>query len=126
MGVRRASLALLGVSVIASLGVLAQARQADVSGDWELVVQTRHGEMTSTVKFVQEGEKLRVSMAEPRGGDTTGEGTIKGSDIQWSIIRDTARGKLTIIYKGTVQGATMSGEAQIGDRDSAPWKAAKK
>lgn len=123
---RRASLALLGVSVFASLGVLAQARQTDVSGEWELVIQTRRGEMTSTVNFVQEGKKLRVSMKGPRGSDTTGEGTIKGSDIQWSIIRDTARGKLTIVYKGTVQGATMSGEAQIGDLESAPWKAAKK
>jgi hypothetical protein len=123
---RRVPLALLAVSIIASLGALGQAGRTDVSGDWELVVETRNGEMASTVKFIQEGENLKVSMTEPRGGDTTGEGSIKGNDIQWSIVRETGRGKLTIVYKGTVQGATMSGQALIGDVSSAPWKAAKK
>jgi hypothetical protein len=123
---RRVSPTLLVISIIASLGALGQAGATDVSGEWELVVETRHGEMTSTVKFIQEGESLKVSMTEPRGGDTPGEGTIKGNDIQWSIVRETARGRLTIVYKGTVRGAVMSGQAQIGDDASAPWKAAKK
>jgi hypothetical protein len=123
---RRFPLAFLAVSIIASLGALGQTGRTDVSGEWELVVETRNGEMASTVKFIQEGENLKVSMTEPRGGDTTGEGSIKGNDIQWSIVRETGRGKLTIVYKGTVQGATMSGQTLIGDVSGAPWKAAKK
>jgi len=123
---RRAPLALLGFSAIISLGIMAQAGQADVNGNWDLVVQTPHGEMTSTVTFIQDGDELKVSMKGPRGGDTAGVGTIKGSDIQWSIVRETAGGKLTIVYSGTVQGGTMSGDAKIGDRDTAPWKAARK
>jgi hypothetical protein len=121
----RVPLALLGVSALALLGVLAPARQTDVSGAWNLVIETRHGEMTSTVKFVQEGDKLKVSMTGPRGGETTGEGSIKGNEIQWSLLRDTSRGRLTVVYTGTVQGATMSGQADIADGRSAPWKAVK-
>jgi hypothetical protein len=123
---RRFPLAFLAVSIIASLGALGQTGRTDVSGEWELVVETRNGEMASTVKFTQEGENLKVSMTEPRGGDITGEGSIKGNDIQWSIVRETGRGKLTIVYKGTVQGATMFGQTLIGDVSGAPWKAAKK
>jgi hypothetical protein len=123
---RRFPLAFLAVSIIASLGALGQTGRTDVSGEWELVVETRNGEMASTVKFTQEGENLKVSMTEPRGGDITGEGSIKGNDIQWSIVRETGRGKLTIVYKGTVQGATMFGQTLIGDVSGAPWKASKK
>jgi len=122
----RASPGVLAFSIIASLSVLAQAGRIDVSGEWELVIQTQHGEMTSTIKFIQQGQSLRVSMAEPRGGDTTGEGTIQGGDIQWAIVRNTARGSLKIVYSGTVDGAAMTGQAQIGDHDSAPWKAEKR
>ena len=123
---RRVPLALLGVSVVAAFGVLAPAWQTDVSGAWELVVETPHGEMTSTVKFIQEREILKVSMTGPRGRETTGEGSIKGNEIQWSIVRDTSRGQLTVVYKGTVQGGTMSGQADIADGRSAPWKAVRK
>ena len=122
---RRVPLALLGVSALAALGVLAPAWQTDVSGAWELVVETPHGEMTSTVKFIQEREILKVSMTGPRGRETTGEGSIRGDEIEWSIVRDTGSDKLTVVYKGTVQGGTMSGQADISDGRSAPWKAVK-
>jgi hypothetical protein len=121
----RVSLALLGVVALAALSVLAQARQTDVSGAWELVIETPNGEMTSTVKFIQEGDKLTVSMTGPRGRETTGEGSIKGEEIQWSVVRDTERGQLTVVYKGAVQGGTMSGQAEIGGTRTAPWKAVK-
>jgi len=123
---RRVPLVLLGVSALALMGVLAPAVQTDVSGAWELVLETPRGEMTSTLRFVQDGENLKVSMTGPRGRETTGEGSIKGSDIQWSIVRSTARGEFTVVYKGTVQGGTMSGQAEIGDGTSVPWKAVKR
>ena len=81
--------------------------------------------MTTTVKFVREGDKLKVSMTGPRGRETTGEGSITGDEIEWSIVRDTGSGQLTVVYKGTVQGGTMSGQADIADGRSAPWKAVK-
>lgn len=122
----RVPLALLGIAAMAAVGPLGRARQADVSGAWELVIQTRHGEMASTVRFAQDGEKLKVSMTDPRGGDTTGEGSVHGSDIRWSVVRKTAHGTLTVVYTGTVQGNVMSGQADIEGGDSAPWKAVRR
>jgi len=123
---RRVSLALVGVWALAALVVSARSGQTDVSGSWELVIETPHGEMTSTVRFVQDGEKLKVSMTGPRGGETNGEGSVKGDDIQWSVIRTTAEGQRTVVYKGTVQDGTMSGQAEIDVGRSAPWKAVKR
>ncbi len=122
----RVPLALLGIAAMAALVPPGQARQADVSGAWDLVIQTRHGEMGSTVRFAQDGEKLKVSMTDPRGGDTTGEGSIRGNDIRWSVVRKTAHGTLTVVYTGTVQGNAMSGQADIEGGDSAPWKAVRR
>jgi hypothetical protein len=99
--------------------------QESVSGEWDLTINTPRREMTSTAKFVQEGEKLSVTMISPRG-ESTGTGTIKGADIEWTVTRETPRGQFTITYKGKVEGNTMKGEAQMGEFGTAEWKATKK
>ncbi len=109
-----------------SFVLLASAQTADVSGEWELIIQSPRGEMTSAAKFVQDGEKLTVTMTGPRGRDTTGEGTIKGNAVQWSVTRTGPEGdEFTIKYSGTVDGSTMSGTAET-PRGSVNWKATKK
>jgi hypothetical protein len=83
--------------------------------------------MTSPAKFVQEGEKLTVTMTGPRGDESTGEGTVKGNEIEWTITRSTPRGEMTITYKGTIEDEnTMSGQAQMGDFGAMDWKAKRK
>jgi hypothetical protein len=115
--------------VLAALFILAPLTlclaQENVSGEWELTMTTPRGERTSTAKFVQDGEKLTVTMISERG-ESAGTGTIKGADLEWTITRDTPRGQFTITYKGKVEGNTMTGEAQMGDFGSAEWKATKK
>jgi len=109
-----------------SFVLLASAQTADVSGEWELIIQSPRGEMTSTAKFVQDGEKLTVTMTGPRGRDTTGEGTIKGNAVQWSVTRTGPEGdEFTVKYSGTVDGSAMSGTAET-PRGSVNWKATKK
>ncbi len=119
---------LLNVAVFAlfSSVIIAGAQAADVSGEWELTVQTPRGDMTLTTKFTQDGEKLKVTMVGPRGGESSGEGTIQGDSIQWSVSRTGPEGQsFTVTYKGTVEGTTMSGTAE-NPRGTANWKAAKK
>jgi len=111
--------------ILALLIFSLNAQEVDVTGDWELTMETRRGEMTRDINFVQEGENLTVTM-EGRGGEVTGEGTIKGNDIEWTITRSTPRGEMTMTYTGKVDGDTMSGEVQLGDFGSATWKAVRK
>jgi hypothetical protein len=123
---RKSWLLILAFFALLSFIVLAGAQVTNVSGEWELTIQSPRGEMTSTAKFVQEGEKITVTMTGPRGGESSGEGTIQGNAIQWSITRTGPEGnQFTISYKGTVEGTTMSGTAET-PRGSVNWKATKK
>ena len=99
----------------------------DVAGEWELTSEGRQGPQTQTFKIVQDGEKITVTM-EGRMGETTGEGTIKDNAIEWTITRETQRGEFSSVYKGTVDGDTMSGTVSMsmGNMAEREWTAKKK
>lgn len=119
-------LAVFSILLIITFALPSLASQTDVSGDWQLTMQTRRGEISWSVTFVQDGQSLTVTMVGPRGNETTGTGTIKDSQIEWTITRSTPRGEMTMTYKGEVEGETMSGEVQFGNFGSREWKATKK
>lgn len=119
----------LGLMIIGALLVLPAglfAAGADVSGSWDMTTQSPRGERTSTITIAQDGEKITVTMPGRQGGEMTGEGTLKGNAIQWTITRETPRGEFTITYEGTVTGDTMSGTAAMGDRGAMEWTATRK
>jgi hypothetical protein len=124
---RKIWLPVLGLSVLAFLAVIAHAQATDVSGEWEMTMEIpQRGPMTQTLKIVQDGEKITVTMVSQRG-ESTGEGTVKGKDIEWSVTRTGRDGtERTITYKGTVEGTTMSGTVEFGQMGSMEWKATKK
>jgi hypothetical protein len=120
---KKASLAVLAIAAILTVAAWA----ADVSGTWEMSSPGRGGEMmTRDITIVQEGEKIKVTMPGFRGGDPiTGEGEIKGNDIEWKIVRQGPQGEMIMEYKGTVDGATMKGTFKMMDRE-VEWTAKKK
>jgi hypothetical protein len=115
----------LALFSLLSIPALWAAQDVNVTGDWEMTTQSPRGERTSDIHFEQEGEKLTVTM-QIMGEEATAEGTVKGNKIEWSITRETPRGEFTISYSGTVEGDTMSGEAQMGDFGAMEWTAKKK
>jgi len=114
---------IMGLLAVAALA--AYAETANVAGAWDITVNTPRGEMTNPMTIAQDGEKITVTMTSPRG-ESTGQGTVKGNEIEWSVTRTTPRGEFTVVYKGTVAGDTMSGQAQMGDFGTSDWKAVKK
>jgi hypothetical protein len=110
------SLALLAVAAIA-----ATAADVNVAGAWTMKMTTPRGERTSTLTFVQDGEKLTVTSKSDRG-ESTGTGTLNGNAIEWSITRQTQMGEMTFTYTGKVDGDTMSGESKMMDNTN-PWTA---
>jgi len=97
----------------------------NLTGNWEMTTSTPQGEMTADLKIVQTGDKLAVTVSN-QFGEISGEGTISGTDVEWTLSMDTPNGKLTIVHKGKVEGDTMSGEAQMGDFGTLTWKAKRK
>lgn len=123
---KKSALALIILSLAVVLAVAQAAKPANVAGDWTLTLTTPRGDRVSPTNFVQDGEKLKVTMTGPRGDTATGEGTIKGNDVEWQVTRTTPRGEMTIIYKGKVTGDSMAGDAQMGDSGNGTWKAVRK
>jgi DNA-binding beta-propeller fold protein YncE len=117
---------LLSVLSLVLIPVLLTAQDVNVTGDWEMTTQSPRGERTQTIHIEQDGEKITVTMQGRQGEEITAEGTVKGNKIEWSMTRSTPRGDFTITYTGTVEGDTMSGEAQMGDFGSMEWTAKKK
>lgn len=115
---------LISFCVLALLAVSLSALDVDVTGDWEMTLTTPRAERTQDIHFEQDGEKLTVTMQSPRG-EVKAEGTVKGNEIEWTVTRSTPRGEFTMTYKGKIEGDTMSGEAQMGDR-TFEWTAKRK
>jgi hypothetical protein len=111
----------LALATLVALAAVPLAAATDVSGNWTMTSTTPRGERTSTLVIVQDGEKLTVTSKSDRG-ESTGAGTLKGEAIEWSITRETPMGPMTVTYKGTVAGDTMSGEVMMRDQPM-PWKA---
>lgn len=125
----RKSIFILAIGLILFSAYVLEAGAADVSGEWEITTVSQRGERTSTITIVQDGDKIAVTMpGGRRGGDpVTAEGTIDGDKIEWTLTRETPRGEMTITYKGTVSGDSMSGIMEMAGRDmTSEWSAKKK
>jgi len=124
------SLVLLLGLLLTGLAAFALAA-ADVTGDWVFEMTTQRGPMKSDMKFVQTGEKLAVTLIRTgRDGNVTetkGEGTVKGSDIEWTIVRTGRDGQeMKMLYKGKiVDNNTITGTVQMGP-NPVEWKATRK
>jgi hypothetical protein len=96
----------------------------DVSGTWDLSVESPQGTMALTSTFKQDGEKLTGTQSSQLG-EMTLEGTIKGADIAFAIVIDMQGQQITIAYAGKVDGETMSGTIEFGGMGSSTWTAKK-
>jgi hypothetical protein len=113
----------LALILIFLMGAALSAQGVDVSGDWELTMETPRGPMTRATHFEQDGVTIAVTMEGMRGNELEGEGTIKGNGIEWTVSRETPQGEFTITFSGTVEGDTMSGTADIAGRRTIDWTA---
>ena len=117
---RRLLVRLLGLGFVSLISIPLLRAQTDVSGTWDLTVETQQGTATPSVTLVQSGEKLSGNY-HGRMGDSKVEGTVRGSDIQFTVTLRFQDQAHMISYSGTVAGDTMKGTVQFGDRGSGTW-----
>lgn len=101
---------------------------ADVSGTWQLTVETSQGTGSPTVVFQQNGEQLAGTFTSQIFGEVKLTGTVKGNAIEFAFEGDAGGQKLKVSYKGTIENpTTMKGTAvYTGFDDKATWSAVKK
>ena len=91
----------------------AAAKVTDVSGTWELNVESPMGSRASDAVFTQTGETLGGKMVSPRG-EVPLTGTVSGDTVKFGINVNVQGQNLQIDYTGTVTGDTMSGTVAFG------------
>ena len=95
------------------LAASAMAQSANVTGDWDLKVNSPQGSREAKVSFKQDGEKLTGAFKGPRG-ELPIEGTVKGKEIKFKYTVKFQDQDLPITMTGNVDGDTMKGDADFG------------
>lgn len=112
--------------------VLALAQEApkpdakiDVTGTWDMLVDTPQGQMALTAVFKQDGEKLTGTQASQMG-EVALEGTVIGNEIKYTIVIDMQGQQMSIVFGGKVEGDSMVGIFEFGGMGTANWSAKKR
>ena len=99
----------------------------DLSGDWSVSLQLDTITATPTLILKQEGEKLSGDYISQQYGKFPLSGTVKGSDVTFSVTLNIEGNSVTGTYTGTVQAdGTMKGSVNIGDQMTGTFSAVRK
>jgi hypothetical protein len=101
----------------------AQATQkVDVTGKWEMTVNTDQGARPGTLTISRTGDALAGTISSPQG-EIPVDIALKEKAITISMSVQTQNGAIDITMNGTVDGDQMSGQLSMGDRGNATWSA---
>ena len=111
---------LVGILLLAAAPVFAQT---NVTGDWDVTINSPQGANTSLVVFKQDGDKVS-GVFKGRAGELPFEGgTLTGNELKFSFTINTQGMQLPITLTGKVEGETMSGQADFGGFAEGDWTA---
>jgi hypothetical protein len=97
----------------------------DVTGVWDITVETPNGAIENVGTLKQDGEKLTGTMASQMG-EIALEGTVVGDEINYVINIDMQGQQMAIAFAGKVDGDKMAGIFEFGGMGSAAWSAKKR
>jgi hypothetical protein len=97
------------------------AQNADVTGTWDVMVNTDQGNIPATLMISRKGETLAGSIAGPQG-EMPVDVSLKDKAIVISFSMQTQNGAVDITMNGTVNGDQISGDVSFGN-GGATWSA---
>ncbi len=102
------SLSTMMLLLLSTFSVSAQA--VDVSGTWNMKVETSAGSGTPVFVLKQTGETVTGTYT-----GQLGEAVVTGTSKDKEIKLEFKAGDYNVIYTGTIEGNTMKGKVAIGD-----------
>jgi hypothetical protein len=97
--------------------------QTDITGDWDMTVQSMQGTNNVRVTFKQEGDRVSGLFKSPMGELPFQGGTLTGSDLKFAFSIPIQGQPIDITMTGTVDGSTITGKAQFGALGEGDWTA---
>ncbi|HEY7181079.1 MAG TPA: hypothetical protein VIC84_06655 [Blastocatellia bacterium] len=110
----------LACAVVLSVSAVAQA--PDVTGDWDVTINSPQGQYQVKGSFKQEGEKLTGAL-KGQGVGLPLEGGVKGKEIKFKYTVKFQDQDLVITLSGAVDGDAMKGDADFGGFAQGDWSA---
>ena len=101
------------------------AAQADVSGLWEVTIESPQGPMSIDADLKQAGEALTGMITSPMGNVEL-KGTFKNDELAFSYSVPLQGQNLDITMTGKLAGDTIDGLVTIAGLGEVPWKAKRK
>jgi hypothetical protein len=94
----------------------------DVSGNWDLTIETQQGPMTVGLMFKMDKEKLTGALKSPQG-DMELAGSVTSKEMKFVGTYNGQNGALEITFVGTPGKEKLSGTVDFGGRGSGSWSA---
>lgn len=109
-----------------SLAVPAMAAaQANITGPWEVTIDSPQGPMSIDANLKQDGEVLTGMIVSPMGNVEL-KGTFKNNELAFSYSVPLQGQNLDITMTGKLAGDTIDGLVAIAGLGEVPWKAKRK
>jgi hypothetical protein len=103
----------------------AKPKAVNITGAWEMTVESPQGQMVITANYKQDGENLTGNHVSEMG-EAPLKGTVKGSDVEYTVTIDMGGQQMAIVHKAKVDGDTLTGTADIQGMGSIAFKAKRK
>ncbi len=121
---RRKLVAPAWIALVLALPVTAGA-QSNISGPWEVTIDSPQGAMTLDADLKQNGEALTGVITSPMGTVEI-KGTFKNDELAFSYTVPLQGQNLDITMTGKLAGETIDGLVAIAGLGEVPWKAKRK
>jgi hypothetical protein len=104
------------------LSVSAMAQSPNITGDWDMTINSPQGAVQVKASFKQEGEKLTGAMKR-EGAGLPLEGAVKGKEIVFKYTVKFQDQDFVITLTGIVDGDAIKGDADFGGLAQGDWNA---
>ena len=92
----------------------AQTKPASVAGAWHVSMQGQSAAVMQTLAIEQKGGTINGTLKAPQGSAVAIHGTVNGTNIAFSVKRQTPDGDVTQQFAGTVTGDSIAGTVTQG------------
>ncbi|QDV30923.1 hypothetical protein Spb1_28590 [Planctopirus ephydatiae] len=81
-----------------------------VSGEWRVKSTATENSLMATLSIVQTGDRLTGRFSSEQGDGRIKQGTVKGQEVEFVVSIGAGDRDVTLEFKGTVRGNTMTGK----------------
>jgi len=98
------------------------AAQINLTGDWDMTIQSAQGINTVKVTLTQDGETVSGRVTS-QIGELPVTGALTGDDLKIAFTLPIQGQPIDIVMTGKVEGPTLAGKVQFGDFGEGDWTA---